>query len=357
MSLGIGVIGVGIMGADHVQTITTAISGAEVRAVADIDPTRAEMVASRAQGARPIPSAESLIQASDVDALIIASNDETHAPYVLAGIAAGKPVLCEKPLAPTVAECEEILTREQATGTRMVQVGFMRRFDPGYVELRTRIAGGMIGTPMLAHCVHRNVNVPSSWTSETIVLNAAVHEVDVMPWLFGQKVVGVNWMSPIPAATDKLRDPQIVILELEGGALVIDELFMNSGYGYEIRCEIVGEKGTIELAPFAPVATRSDLKVHLDFPPDWRGRFAEAYRRELQSWVDAVMRWRSGKTASGLGPVNGPDAWDGYCAAVTSQALLLSMSRNGRTTVESKPAPELYCQSRNAVGAGCRQVQ
>ena len=353
MNLGIGVIGTGIMGADHVKTITTAISGAEVRAVADIELNRAETIASRVPGARALPSAENLIESPEVDAVIIASNDATHAQYVIASISIGKPVLCEKPLAPTVAECEEILRLEQAAGSRMVQVGFMRRFDPGYVELRKRIVSGIVGLPMLAHCAHRNVDVPAGWTTETTVLNAAVHEIDVMPWLFGREVVGVNWMSPVQAASGKLRDPQVVILELEGGALVIDELFMKSGYGYEIRCEVVGGKGTIELAPTARVAVRSDLKVHLDFPPDWRGRFAEAYRCELQSWVDAIFQWRSGKVESGLGPVDGPDGWDGYRAAAISQAVLVSISSGGRVAVESKPLPELYRRSRvSAAKAG-----
>src|SRR5260221_12307541 len=148
-------------------------------------------------------------------------------------------------------------------------------------------------------------------------------------------------MPPVKPASGKLRDPQVVILELEGGALVIDELFMKSGYGYEIRCEVVGGKGTIELAPTARVAVRSDLKVHLDFPPDWRGRFAEAYRGELQRWVDAIFQWRSGKVESGLGPVDGPDGWDGYRAAAISQAVLGSISRGGRGAVRTKPVPEM----------------
>ena len=145
MTLGIGVIGTGIMGADHVATISTTISGAEVRAIADIEPKRAEIVASRVAGAKALPSAESLIESAEVDGVIIASSDATHAQYVIACIAAQKPVLCEKPLAPTVMECKEILSLEQAAGVRMVQVGFMRRFDPGYVELRQRIASGEVG--------------------------------------------------------------------------------------------------------------------------------------------------------------------------------------------------------------------
>jgi myo-inositol 2-dehydrogenase/D-chiro-inositol 1-dehydrogenase len=133
-----------------------------------------------------------------------------------------------------------------------------------------------------------------------------------------------------------------VIMELEGGALVFDELFMKSGYGYEIRCEVVGTAGTIELAPTARVVTRSPLKVSRDFPPDWRGRFADAYRRELQTWVDAVTRWRSGNPKSTVGPVDGPDAWDGYRAALVAQTILLSMAQGIPTPVEPVGVPELY---------------
>jgi myo-inositol 2-dehydrogenase / D-chiro-inositol 1-dehydrogenase len=191
MNLRIGVIGTGVMGADHVETITSSISGAEIRAVADLDPKRAEVVASRVPGANALP-AEELIKSPDVDGVIVASSDATHAQYVVASIAADKPVLCEKPLAPTVSECEEILRLEQARDSRLVPVGFMRQFDPGYVALRQRIASGEIGSPFLAHCVHRNVNVPADWTSETTMLSAASHEIYVMPWIFDREVVRVK---------------------------------------------------------------------------------------------------------------------------------------------------------------------
>ncbi len=345
MALGIGVIGAGIMGANHVQTITGEISGAEVRAISDIDLERAEVIASRVPGAKALQSPERLIESPEVDAVIIASSDATHAPYVEACIAARKPVLCEKPLAPTIAECEEIVRLEQAAGKRMVQVGFMRRFDPGYVELHKRIASGEVGTPLLAHCVHRNVDVPATWTCEMTVVSAASHEIDVMPWILGQEVIRVNWLSPTPASAGSFRDPQIMILELEGGALVFDEVFMKSGYGYEIRCEVVGKKGTIELASNARVVVRSDLKVSHDFPADWRERFADAYRRELQTWINAIFRWRSGKVENGVGPVDGPDAWDGYRAAAVAQTVLTSMATGRPAEVKCMPMPALYRRS------------
>ena len=220
--LSIGVIGTGIMGADHVETITRAVSGATICAVADIDPKRAEDTASRVPGAKAFPSAELLIESPEVDAVIIASSDATHAQYVTACISVRKPVLSEKPLAPTVGECEQILRLEQSAAMRLVQVGFMRRFDPGYVELHRRIATGEVGTPLLAHCVHRNVDVPENWTSETTVVSAASHEIDVMPWILGRDIIQVTWLSPRQTPPAALRDPQVVIMELEGGVLVFD---------------------------------------------------------------------------------------------------------------------------------------
>ena len=338
----------GIMGADHVETVTRAVSGAEICAVADIDPKRAEEAAARVPGAKAFASAELLIESPEVDAIIIASSDATHAQYVTACISARKPVLCEKPLAPTVTECEQILRLEQSAGLRLVQVGFMRRFDPGYVELRSRIAAGEVGTPVLAHCVHRNVDVPAGWTSETTVVSAASHEIDAMPWVFGRDIIQATWLSPTQTPPPSLRDPQVVIMELEGGALVFDEIFVRSGYGYEIRCEVVGTAGTTELAPTSRVVTRSGLKVSRHFPPDWRGRFADAYRRELQTWVDAVTRWRSRDVENNVGPVDGPDAWDGYRAALVAQTVLASMAQGIPVAVEPMAVPELYKPYRSA---------
>src|SRR5258708_14656188 len=206
----------------------------EVGGVADIDVGGGEAVAARIPGAKALSSAEALIESAEIDAVIIASSNTTHAPYTLASIAAGKPVLCEKPLAETAAECEQILRAEEAAGTRLVQIGFMRRYDPGYVELRARLASGEIGAPLLAHCVHRNVSVPPLWTSEDIVFTSAVHEIDVMPWVFGREVVSVNWLSPVPNAPGVRRDPQVAILELEAVALIFIKLFIDPNDGYEI---------------------------------------------------------------------------------------------------------------------------
>ena len=118
--------------------------------------------------------------------MLITSIGETHAEYTLACIAAGKPVLCEKPLAPTTAECEQVLDAEVAHGTRLVVVGYMRRYDPGYQQVKASLEGGAIGVPLMLHNVHRNSTVPESYTSFMTMTDSMIHEVDTTPLAAGR---------------------------------------------------------------------------------------------------------------------------------------------------------------------------
>ncbi len=145
MSIRVGVIGTGIMGADHVSTLHRQISGAAVSMVADVDLGRAQGIADGISGVRATDDGFALITDPDVDAVVIASHDSTHAALAVAAVRAGKPVLCEKPLAPTVAECLQVVQAERDAvgpgGSPLISLGFMRRFDPGYVQLRAGARG------------------------------------------------------------------------------------------------------------------------------------------------------------------------------------------------------------------------
>ena len=129
MTVRIAVIGAGLMGADHARIVAEDLPGATLQVVCDMDEARARRVADDL-GAKDVASnPEAVISRSDVDAVIIASPDFTHAPLALACIKASKRVLCEKPLSQSVAECLTVLAAEQAAGARYVQLGFMRRYD------------------------------------------------------------------------------------------------------------------------------------------------------------------------------------------------------------------------------------
>lgn len=150
MTVRVGVVGAGVMGADHVRLLHGHVSDAEVVAVTDVDEARSRAVADAVPGARVSPNARALIADPGVDAVVIASHDSTHAELTVAAVRAGKPVLCEKPLAPTVAECVE----DDKAGGGLVSVGFMRRFDPAHVALKAALgearaqgAGGALRQP------------------------------------------------------------------------------------------------------------------------------------------------------------------------------------------------------------------
>lgn len=290
----VGVIGAGLMGATHARLLSGAVPGAEL--VATADPV--------ADGVTYSDGLE-LIAAPDVEAVVIASPVVTHEPYTLACIEAGKRVLCEKPLAGDPAACLRIA---EADTHELVTVGFMRRFDPDYVELKARIEA-----PLLIHCAHRNPSVHDFFDSEMILTDSVVHEVYITRWLLEQEIVRVQVLTPRPTsrAREGVRDPQLVILETEGGQLVTVEAFATAGYGYDIRCTVVGESGVVEL----PVRIAESFQE----------RFADAYRLELQAWVAGEP---------------GPTARDGYAAARVTEAAVRSLHTGGPVEV-GQLAPHL----------------
>jgi myo-inositol 2-dehydrogenase/D-chiro-inositol 1-dehydrogenase len=298
----VGVIGAGIMGTDHAHIADGLVSGSEVTVVADVDRSRSDSLAASLRSARTEAGALDLIDADDVDAVIIASHDASHAELTLAAIAAGKPVLCEKPLAPTVAECDRIVAAEEsmiaAGGRRLVSVGFMRRFDPAYVRLKKTMHDGSIGRTVMLNCQSRGVTSGPGTTSEFAVTGSTIHELDIVPWLLESPVVELRWDAP-RSAIDEFDDPQLLLVRTADGALTVIETFLNARYGYDIRCEAVGTAGAAALAGNDSLTTTATgLRRSTEYGADWRPRFANAYRKEVQAWVSSIRAGEDSPLAS-----------------------------------------------------------
>ena len=331
--LRVGVIGVGIMGADHAERLARRTARARLVAVADPDESRACDLATRFEGVWSGTDALELIAADDVDAVVIASPGFVHEEQVLACLDAGKPVLCEKPLTMDSESSLRLVRAERESGRPLVQVGFMRRFDPEYAQVRSALAGGALGRTLLLHNVHRNASVPSTdFRSEMIVRDSLVHEVDVARFLFGEEVVAIQVMSPAPTshAAAGVVDPQVAIFTMAGGGLVTNEVFVNSQVGYEVRCEAVAERGSLVIGRPSTGLYATSLAVDGGgqwggaVPADYRTRFATAYDREVQAWVDAAHD----------GTVVGATAWDGYAATAVCTAGMASLASGERVIVE-----------------------
>ncbi|MET3902752.1 Gfo/Idh/MocA family oxidoreductase [Paenarthrobacter sp. 4246] len=327
MPIRVGVIGAGIMGADHIRNLATSIGGAEVTFVADLDAGRA--AAAAPASARVTTDPSELINSSVVDAVVVASHDSTHAALVLECFEAMTPVLCEKPLAPTLLESLEVVAADAdmvaATGTSLLSLGFMRRFDPGYVALRKTVHERLQGEPLVVHCISRNAAAAPGTTSESAITNSAIHELDIIPWLLDSPNAEVSWQAGKSTrnAGGGLQDPSFMTLRTADGTLTTLELYLNARFGYTTRCEVVSELGTTALQDTSLLGIEQDGTKQRVIPPDWRPRFADAYRIQLQAWISALANGESPPLAG---------AQEGLNAALVAQAMIQSLHSNGAST-------------------------
>lgn len=326
--LRIAVLGVGVMGADHVARITSRISGARVTVVNDYLPEKAEQIAAAVPGCRAVADPLDAIADAQVDAVLLATPGPTHEKQLLTCLEHRKPVLCEKPLTTDVTSSLEIVRREADLGVPLIQVGFMRRFDHEYTALKTLLDGGELGTPLLMHCVHRNASVPPYFDSSMIVRDSLVHEVDVTRFLFGEEITSIQVITPSASsgAPEGLQDPQVAVFTTESGKHVDVEVFVTTGVAYEVRTEVVGELGSAMIGLGVGLVRKSAPgRWGGTITPGFRERFGQAYDTEVQRWVDAVV--------SGVN-VDGPGAWDGYASTAVCEAGVKSLQSGRPEPVE-----------------------
>lgn len=334
-ALQIGVVGLGAIGREHVKRLTERITGCTVSAVSEMNQEIGRKTADN-YGAKFYADGEELINSPEVQAVMVTTWDQAHAQYVIAAIKAGKYVFCEKPLAVEISECQAVVEAEQAFGKRIVQVGFMRRFDPGYVELKKTIQEGKIGQPLMVHCCHRNMSHAATMTSELSIKNSGVHEIDILRWLLEEDYVYGQVVLPRQSrisSEEGIQDPQIMMLRTESGICIDVEISQSSGYGYDIQCEVIGDLGTARLPDPPKVITKTNCSRAAGIDPGWETRFVEAYNVELQEWVDSVKR----------DTVHGASAWDGYMACLTASILGQCREEGGTAKeIEMPETPKFY---------------
>lgn len=333
MSVRIGVIGAGGMGRAHIERITNVLSGGRVVAVADLN-LDAARAAAEPIGAVAYATGAELIADPDVDAVLVATFGKVHEPDVIAAVQAGKYVLCEKPLATTAEACRNIMEAEISGGKKLVTVGFMRRFDPAYNEMKAILDAGDHGYATLVHCRHRNPSVPEGYVSRMAIDDTAIHEIDTMRWLLGEEIVSVRVDKPrfTSRRFDHLADPIVVVMYTSSGVRIDDEVNVNIQFGYSIECELVMEAGTVSLGDQERVHVRDAsghrnaiCRSHID-------RFETAFNREVQEWINAVAADRH----------TGSDSWDGYAATCVVDAAVASLESEDAALVKvemiDKPA-------------------
>ncbi|MGO1538901.1 MAG: Gfo/Idh/MocA family protein [Leucobacter sp.] len=333
--LRVAVVGAGAMGSDHIKRITNRTAGARVSAIVEPDAGRAAAAAADAPGAEVFARIEDAIEAGALDAVLIAVPGQFHAPVLRPALEAKLPILCEKPLTQDSESSWEILQLEQQLDRAHIQVGFMRRFDAEYQALRDLVVSGESGELLMLRGLHRNPTVPDTYTQDMLINDSVVHEFDVVPWVAGSRVVSVEVKHPRrnSLAPERLKEPILVIMELENGVLVDVEMNVSVQFGYQVTTEAVFENGVARIGQPSGMqrweAGHFKVKEHESFVT----RFADAYDEQMQRWVDAVVRGDL---------VDGPNAWDGYLVALSCEAGVRALHEGGIVSVEAPERPVFY---------------
>ena len=332
--LRIAVVGAGLMGADHVIRITERIVGAHVAAIVEPDAGRAAAAIEHAPGAVHFSNIEDAIAAGGIDAVLSATPGQFHEPVLIPALAAGLAILCEKPLTPDAVSALRVLEAEQKAGKKLIQVGFMRRFDKEYMQLRELIKSGSAGELLALRCAHRNGEVTDSYTNPMLINDSVVHEIDVVRYLTDSPIVAIevkhlrrNSLSP-----EHLKEPILVLLETEAGVLADVEMNVSVQFGYQVKTEAVFERGIAEIGRTAGLTLWQDGRYGGAEHTSFKTRFADAYDTQIQRWVNAVA----------LGTIDGPSAWDGYLVAAACEAGVKALETGERVEVEYAPRPAFY---------------
>lgn len=323
------------MGSRHAETLSATVSGARVAGVTDLDRSRAEkLAASCGSDVMVFENEQDLIRDDGIDAVVITTPDETHAGLVMECLQREKPVFCEKPLSTTVEDARRIVETEVELGRKVVQVGFMRRYDPQHLDMKSIIDSGKIGYPVLLKGTHRNAGALPGTSSESILVNSAVHDVDAARWMLDAEIeeVYVHGTNTGAAADDEVLDMQVIQLNLSGGCLANIEVYVNAGYGYEVDLEVVGDAGAIHIAPASAPVLRKQRFAGQPVEGDWIERFPAAYMLEMQRWIEDL---RDGRPT-------GPDAWDGYISLLAVECCIASLRSGSKELFENPQRPKLY---------------
>jgi myo-inositol 2-dehydrogenase/D-chiro-inositol 1-dehydrogenase len=297
--IGIGIIGVGIMGRGHALYLSDYVKGGKVVAIYDANLVTAQKVAKEVfKKTKVLPKVykelSMILDDQQVKAVIIASPDHLHANHLEQAILAGKDVLCEKPLASKEKDARKVakLVRNSKS---IVGIGFMRRFDRPYQDLKKEIESGKYGKVLQIRCTSRNVSSPTATTS-MLLTNVAVHEIDIIRWLLGEEIVsvGVNFAKTTSKANSNLSDPISVNCHTESGVLVTIDICANSTYGYEVGMEVITENGSLVIENLGQLNIAYNFKLPTrkggTLHKDWMGRFKPAYIAELTAFVNSLQK-------------------------------------------------------------------
>jgi inositol 2-dehydrogenase len=300
--LNVGVIGLGRLGRVYAADLAQRVPKARLAAVADRQADLAESFARDYGVPKWYQTHEDLLDDKAIDAVAVITSTSTHREVVIDAARRGKAVFCEKPIALSLAEAGQMLQTVAATGV-FFQMGFQRRFDSGYVAAKEKIEAGAIGTPVLLISTSRDPYPPpvefcDPKVSGGLIADMGIHDFDVARMFMGEVrsvyAVGGALAYPELKAVGDI-DNAIINLVFENGTLGVVELSRNAVFGYDIRAEIWGTKGSVQVGYFrqTPILVMTGQGITHDVVPHFMQRFERAYLAQIQDFVDNVLEDRA----------------------------------------------------------------
>lgn len=297
--LNVGLIGLGRLGRVYARDLATRIGETRLPAVADPSPGLAAQIAEEFDILDAYQDPQDLIASPKVDAVVVVSPTHTHKDLVIAALERGKPVFCEKPLALSLDECRDV-QKAVSRHAGFFQMGFMRRFDPGYVAGKKQVDEGHIGTPVVFKATSRDPYRPSleyanPASSGGILVDMGIHDFDLARWFMGDvaSVAAIGGVLAYPEmATIGDIDNAIATMTFESGRLGVIDLTRNGYYGYDIMTELLGTQGTVRIGYLreTPILMMKQNSVTHDTVPYFMERFERAYTAQLQNFAQNVLR-------------------------------------------------------------------
>ena len=333
--LGVGIIGLGRMGWLHAEHLRGTVRGVRLVAAAVDEAHRRQLEAAGEAPCELVADVEALVADPRIDSVVVVSPTSLHHEHIQLAATAGKAIFAEKPLADSVVKSHDTAAAVHQAGVPF-QIGFQRRFDPGYARARELIDAGAIGTVEMFRGLTCDAIPPVSYlrTSGGLFWDLGIHDFDAARFLMDDEVVEVTatgsiLVEPKLAEFDDV-DHGVVVLRFRRGGLGVVQNAWRAPYGYDIRAEVHGSLGKVvtdldERVPtrlYGPAGFSSER--HFLFVE----RFAEAYRLELQTFIDAV--------AAGRAPTPGVD--DALQAVLISDAATRSRRTGVPTPIEPASA-------------------
>ena len=325
--LGIGVIGLGRLGSAYARYFTGRIAGAALVAVSDVDESTATSLAAETGVSKRYGRYQDLISDQEVEGVVIVSPTSTHKEIVFEAARHGKAIFCEKPLSISLEEARAMLRTVEETGV-FFQMGFMRRFDKGYVAAKRKIEEGVIGTPVVFKSSSRDPFRPSleyldPQHSGGLLIDCGIHDLDLARWFMGEiaSVYSIGGTLAYPEMKEIGDiDNAVTSLHFVSGALGVIDLSRNGVYGYDIRTEILGTEGTIKIGYLreTPILVMTRDGINHDTVPYFTERFEQAYITQLQDFVQNVLQGKPPAISCA----------DGVAALQASTAATLSFKEN-----------------------------